>query len=325
MSNPNDDDTVLPRRLQRLADELDDEQVPALCGSPDHVAGLVELAYALRPPVHEDRVPTYGAILTGPSLPEAMHGRGVTLIDIDIDPALARKFADGLTTFAVRRPDTVTQIAAFSQALIRESDLVRLRARLDATIIQRHPTGQVRIYNSFGVVRWNGVEWYHEAPLDKHIDRLRAVAGILPVSDMMPLLEFAVHELSPRHIGATLVWRPLDVDLPPERLEPLLPNVPRLRVGERSEADALAHVLAQTDGAAVFGPGNELIALGMRLDPSPDAVAAVPPSEGTRHTSAMRYSYDDHRAVMIVVSGDGPVSIMHRGAELATQAPIRIG
>jgi len=32
---------VLPGRLQRLADELDDEGLPALDGAPDRVAGLV--------------------------------------------------------------------------------------------------------------------------------------------------------------------------------------------------------------------------------------------------------------------------------------------
>lgn len=37
---------------------------------------------------------------------------------------------------------------------------------------------------------------------------------------------------------------------------------------------------------------------------------------GTRHTSALRYSYDDPRATLIVISEDGPVSVMRAGKRL---------
>jgi len=36
---------VLPGRLQRLADELAEEGLPAFVGVPDHVAAIVVLAY----------------------------------------------------------------------------------------------------------------------------------------------------------------------------------------------------------------------------------------------------------------------------------------
>ena len=39
--------------------------------------------------------------------------------------------------------------------------------------------------------------------------------------------------------------------------------------------------------------------------------AVDPP--GTRHTSARRYSYDDPQATVIVVSEDGPVSVLRNG------------
>ena len=34
----------------------------------------------------------------------------------------------------------------------------------DATIVQRHPAGSVRIVGPFGVLRWDGFSWHHEPP-----------------------------------------------------------------------------------------------------------------------------------------------------------------
>ena len=41
---------------------------------------------------------------------------------------------------------------------------------------------------------------------------------------------------------------------------------------------------------------------------------------GTRHTSALRYSYDDPTATLIVVSEDGPVSVLRGGERLGQSA-----
>lgn len=317
---------VLPGRLQRLADELADEGVPALDAAPDPVGALVELAYALRPQLHEGRVPTYG-VLVPPVTPvfDREHRIGADTIDlIDVarlDVQFARRFADGVTSFAVRAGDTITHIAGFGRNMADEYDLVGLQARLGGLIIQRHPGGQVRVFGPHGVVRWNGITWHHDAPVDAWVDRLATVTGDLPIDGVRPLLRFAIHELGGRRIGATLIWRPTAHPPPERRLEPLVHHAPRLRLGHVGEEAAIAQALSQTDGAAIFDDEPALVALGIRLGPSTEAQAEVAAMSGMRHTSALRYSFDDPHAVVIVVSGDGPVTLMHAGSAIATADP----
>ena len=317
---------VLPGRLQRLADELVDEGVPALDGAPDPVGALVELAYALRPQLHEGRVPTYG-VLMPPVTPtfDREHRIGsdtIDLIDVaQLDVQFARRFADGVTSFAVRSGDTITSIAGFGRNMADEYDLVGLQAGLGGLIIQRHPGGQVRVFGPHGVVRWNGITWQHDAPVDAWIERLATVTGDLPLDGVRPLLRFAIHELGGRRIGATLIWRPTDHPPPARGIEPLVHHAPRLRLDHVGEEAAIAQALSQTDGAAIFDEEPALVALGIRLGPSPEAETAVPAMSGMRHTSAVRYSYDDPHAVLIVVSEDGPVTLMHAGRAIAAADP----
>ncbi len=324
---------VLPGRLQRLADELDEEAMPALAGVPDRVAALVELAYALRPQLHEGRVPSYGALLPPASLldPSQALSTRTTPVDLipvhDLDLQFARRFADGVTSFAVRTDDTISHIACFGRNIADEYDLVGLQASLGGVIVQRHPGGQVRVFGPAGVVRWNGTSWQHDAPVDAWIARLAAVVGDLPVDGVRPLLRFAVHELGGRRIGATLIWRPTEHALPADRHEPLVHNAPRLRLDNVGEEAALAQALSQTDGAAVFDRDATLTALGIRLAPSSTAQQSIGAMHGMRHTSALRYSHDDPHSIVVVVSDAGPVTLMHAGRAITSVDPAdeRIG
>jgi DNA integrity scanning protein DisA with diadenylate cyclase activity len=56
--------------------------------------------------------------------------------------------------------------------------------------------------------------------------------------------------------------------------------------------------------------------LGVRLVPSAAAEESVEALGGTRHTSGRRYSRDDPLATVVVVSEDGPVSVLRDGAVL---------
>ena len=324
---------VLPGRLQRLAEELSEEGLPALEGAPDPVVGLVELAYALRPHAHEGRVPSYGVLLApGPlrTLVDTTSAldTSVELIPVhDLDIKFARRFADGVTSFAVRSDDAIDYLACFGRNMADEHDLVDLQAAVGGVIIQRHPAGQVRVFGPAGVIRWNGTSWHHDAPLDAWIARLSSVAPDLPVDRMRPLLRFAVHRLGGRGIGATLIWRPTAHAVPLHRHEPLIHHAPRLRLNNIGEEAALAHALSQTDGAAVFDGDATLTALAIRLAPSTVAEQTIGAFGGMRHTSALRYSHDDPHSIVIVVSEAGPVTIMHAGIAIteANRADERIG
>ena len=128
------------------------------------------------------------------------------------------------------------------------------------------------------------------------------------------MLRFAVHDLGSNGIGALLVYRPDPGPGPP--MEERLPPPPPLRIGQAFHLAPLRHALAQVDGAAVFDPDGTLRRLGVRLVPSRTSEQAVPALGGTRHTSGRRYSYDDPFATVIVVSEDGPVSVLRNGTLL---------
>lgn len=59
--------------------------------------------------------------------------------------------------------------------------------------------------------------------------------------------------------------------------------------------------------------GGVLRGMGIHLVPSREAEEGVRPFGGTKHTSALRYSYDDPAAVVIAGSDDGPVTVMREG------------
>lgn len=311
---------VLPGRLQRLRDELIEEGVPALDGAFDEVAALVELSYALRPPQHEGRAVAYGAMLVAEPIPPEVLDLGPLdheIVPVEhLDPALLRRFADGLRTFVIRDPDGISGLLCFGRAMSREYDLVILRELLGAFVVQRHPNSQVRTYGPAGVTRWDGIDWYHEAPIDSLIETLGSAVDGIPVGDLRLLMLFAVHELSPRRIGATLVWRAARPSSSASRREPRHALVPHISLARPGGPAAIANAIAQTDGAALFGPDCLLTSLGVQLVPSTEAKNRIDLVGGTRHTSAQRYSYDDPDAVVIVVSEDGPVTVMHQGEAL---------
>jgi hypothetical protein len=326
--------SVSPARLRRIVDELA-ECGFTLDGSDSWVAAVLdELDYALRPTVHERRIPTFGAII-GPAADPSTWDQAAQLTIthqpiIRLSLPTARRFADGLSSWIIRggqsdSTDTVVdELAVFDRPAGSERDLVVLAEALDATLVQRHPSGVVRLVGSFGVLRWDGLSWHHEPPISSWIDSLH-VCGAHGDRDVIEnMLEFAVHDLGARGIGAILVYRPdNDDDVPTYELR--LPTPPPLRINMPSNLAPLRHVLSQTDGAAIFDARGILRELGVRLVPSPEAESDVEGYRGMRHTSGRRYSFDDRMATVIVVSEDGPVTVLRKGQLLGASSTVVYG
>ena len=305
-------------RLRRLAEELAESGLRPEGTDAFQTMLMQEIDQALRPPVHERRVVSGGTILEPMSDPmtwESGTQLGITRQPLDQQPlAAARRFADGLSTWIVRRTDGTTEWMVFDRPAGSERDLVVLTCVLDATIVQRHPSGSVRVVGRFGVLRWSGFGWHHEPPVGSWIDAVTASGAHGDPAVIEALLEFAVHDLGSMGIGALLVYRPDGEPGPP--VEERLPIPPPLRVRRAAHLAALRHALAQVDGAAMFDAPGILRRLGVRLVPSKDAEETVEAFGGTRHISGLRYSHDDPTATVIVVSEDGPVSVLRNGTVL---------
>jgi hypothetical protein len=305
-------------RLWRLAEELEEIGLPKGGSEPLRELLLEEIDNVLRPAVHERRIVSSGTILEPKADPDSWASG--TQLDISRTPVVrqplgaSRRFADGLSSWLVRRTDGNDEWVLFDRPAASERDLVVLSSVLDATIVQRHPSGAVRVVGSFGVLRWVELAWHYEPPVSTWIDTVTASPFVGERDVLEAMLEFAVHDLGSWGIGSLLVYRPSPN--PGPAVEERLPTPPPLQIRTASHLAPLRHALAQVDGAAVFDADGVLRQLGVRLVPSATAEDAVEALGGTRHTSGRRYSFDDPSATVIAVSADGPVSVLRNGAVL---------
>lgn len=305
-------------RLRRLAEELEESGLPLeSIGALGDIL-LEEIDHALRPPVHERRVASSGTVLAPRSDP-ATWTAGTQLditrspVDRQLLPA-ARRFVDGLASWLLRHADSTDEWLLFDRPAGSERDLVVLAGVLEATMVQRHPAGPVRVVGSFGVLRWEGFSWHHEPPVSSWIDTITACSAHGHPGVLEAVLEFAVHDLGSMGIGALLIYRPDGA--PGPAVEERLPVPPPLRIRRAAHLGPFRHALAQVDGAAILDANGVLRQLGVRLVPSTAAEKTVEGFGGTRHTAGRRYSYDDPLATVIAVSEDGPVTVLRDGAVL---------
>lgn len=322
-------------RIRRLADELAEHGFPL--GGDDAWRALVlgEIADAMHPAVHERRVPSVGSIVEPQADPQTWQ-RGTDLAVSrqavsDMELSGARRFADGLSSWLVRRVGGDDEWVVFDRPAGSERDLTVLADAWKATVVQRHPTGVVRVVGEFGTMRWEGWSWHHEPPIDSWVDAVAACPDHGDREVLRQLLEFAVHDLGSLGIGAIIVYRPDDPDrvAVPLGLAPAvpiseapavpiseerLPIPPPLQIRRAADLAPLRHALAQVDGAAFLDASGTLRRIGVRLVPSRSAESVVDGYRGMRHTAARRYSRDDPGATVVVVSEDGPVTVLRDGA-----------
>ncbi len=297
---------------------------------PEHVLILSEIDAALRPVVHERRVASMGTVIQ-PTTSSTTWEEGTDLRiirrPIGTTPLKgARLFADGLSCWLIRTATAdqiLTEWMVFDRPAGSERDLVVLAEVMGATVVQRHPSGHVRVGGSWGVLRWEGVRWHHEPPIASWVDAVAACAVHGDRAVLETLLEFAVHDLGSRGIGAILIYRPdgeADAAQSAGALQARLPLPPPLTVRRPTDLAPLSHALAQLDGATVFDASGTLRQIGVRLVPSADAESSVAGYRGMRHTSARRYSVDDPTATVIIVSEDGPVTVLRNGEFIGSSA-----
>ncbi len=317
------DRTPSPAQLRRLREELAEVGLQLDGSQRWHDLAAAEIDYALRPAVHERRVPSYGAVIA-PTTDRRSWESG-TELSWNVRPVgdttigAARRYADGQSSWLIRQTEGGDAWAVFDRPAGSERDLVVLAETLGAVVVQRHPAGAVRAVGGFGVLRWNGVGWHHEPLVSTWFDLVTSCGRSDDARVLENLLEFAVHDLGARGIGATLVYNP-DETLR-SSFDHRLQIPPPLEIRRASDLAPLRHALAQIDGASLFDVAGTLRQIGVRLVPTVRSEEEVEGFRGTRHTAGRRYSADDPQATVIVVSEDGPVTVMRAGRLLGASTP----
>lgn len=312
----------LPRAAQRLAEELDEDGVVLPPGDEVRRLVVAELDYARRVPVFEGRRPLYGALVVDSAIRKpSVEGIDVDMVEIDgLGLARARRYAEGRSSFLVRRPGGPLVLACLPHQIQYEADLVRLQASTGAQIVQRTAVlGAVRLFTDGAVVSWDGSTW-HERPTAVAV--LPAVEATGPGLDrrvLLGVLELAIHWMSSAHMGATMVVRPAGGAGARVDMATAVP-APGLTVTDRRHYAPLFAALQQQDLAVVVDRDGRVEHLGVGLLSSAEAEAAVEVSRGMRHRSGQRFSYDEPDAVVVVVSEDGPVTVYRGGRAVASTA-----
>lgn len=300
-------------QIRRLTDEIDEVGLDL---GPHRELVLEELACARHPVIHERRVLSYGAFVAPSTDPDTWNEATTLAFEQrplraeGVDPA--RRFADGMSSWVLRGADGPgpDRFVVLDRPASSERDLVVIAETLGAVVVQRHPTGFVRVVGEAGVHRWDGYGWHTEPPVSSWMEAIGECTTATNRELVETLIEFAVHDLGARNIGATLVF---GADPDRNGVQSRLPRPPLLDITQPSHLAPLRHVLNQVDGAALFDGEGVLVEMGARLVPSTASEDEVAGFGGMRHTSALRYSVDDPRAVVIVVSEDGPVTVLRGG------------
>lgn len=304
----------LSRAESRLLDELEDDGIE-LPGDPSHVQQVLqELDHVRRPPIHEGRTALYGAFVVPPDRELVPTTDLLELIDMPLPLAQSRRFADGRSTFLLRRTDQQPMLACFRRSIQHEADLVEIQGGSGMSIVQRTFQGVPRVVTDDGVVEWNGRSWINRLSAQRLLATIDPLVEGAPRHVLAGLLDLCVHWLSPSRIGAIVLYDfdPRHDDAPSLDLDAAIAT-PALSVVIRHHFPALFAALMQTDLAMLVWPDGSVRNIGVGLRSSLESELAVPQDRGMRHRSAARYTWDHHHTIAFVVSEDGPVTVFRQG------------
>lgn len=298
--------------LSFLADELKQNgiatDVPELIQHPDLLA---ELNYALSPVLHEGKLQPYGFVAIEKKQPLIKRTFEKLLISL----ADARRVADGCYGFSIFKSGQFHGVFIPGDAATNEHQLLQLQQELDAIICTTDTSGVTKLFCNAGLYIHQYRSWQKKPCINRALNNVRRCAPQVDQETLQDILEFCFHDLSPRGIGATLVWCLSQPS--PEEWENMRPNFMlqeiETQVSSNRSVALLRHLLTYTDGAVILDAQARAIGVGAQLKYSETSKRLIDARAGTRHTSAQRFSYDFSQGIVFVVSSDGPVTVFCDG------------
>ncbi len=290
---------VKPRYLRDLQDEIS-----------------TELALCLDPFVHEQDIRPYGAVVARDQPHLERLGRLVNVGDLPLD--VVRSLADGIHSLVLIVKGQPPQLLLLHESLDTDQDYASHAVWVDGVIVCNNGNGIVRIVTDNSVTLVEGRRWIAK---DLVYEAAEDIVHVVPAAELdvvRRLLELAHHHISPKRIGATLLYALTDiVEAPKRRDDGIGVSDLGLSILNEPEEPILLHQARYRDGALLFGRGGLLLAVNVILRPSRISEQVVPATKGTRHTSAARHTYDCPDMLAIVVSVDGPVTVFSDGQRIA--------
>jgi DNA integrity scanning protein DisA with diadenylate cyclase activity len=277
---------------------------------------FAEIRRLLSPISHEGRIVPYGFIFarTKGFIDQLTDSRKL-IRHKNLTPEIARRLADGLHTFVIyAKADRFIGLLCFDPPLVDEAQLVEVAVDLRGMVCRVDSRACSSLYLAEGIATCEYRQWFFKPHVQSILD---GVTQCVPQADKVTfrkLLEFCHYKLSPMKIGATIVWclrQPTGGEMKIMRPQVKLQHY-NLGLTAGNDASVITHLLLNMDGALILDKEAKAIAAAAHLQYSKKSERFISATEGTRHTSARRFSYDVPMAVVFVVSSDGPVSVFFR-------------
>jgi DNA integrity scanning protein DisA with diadenylate cyclase activity len=275
-----------------------------------------ELARCLDPIVHEQDIRPYGAIVAREMPHVERLGRILDTDGLTLDAV--RSLADGSHSVVLVVKGEPPRLLLLRESMDTDQDYASHAVWVDGLIICNDARGTVRIVTDNSVTLVEGRRWIAKDLVFEAAEDIVQVVPAAKLDVVRRLLELAHHHISPRRIGATILYALNDdADASKHRDEGI--NVAGLGLSVLNEAEEplLLHQARYRDGALLVGSDGRLLAVNVILRPSRASEQAVPVTKGTRHTSAARHTFDRPDVLALVVSTDGPVTVFSTGQRIA--------
>ncbi|MCU1386434.1 MAG: hypothetical protein JWL71_5131, partial [Acidobacteria bacterium] len=258
----------------------------------------------------------YGAIIARETPHLERLGRVVDTDGLTLD--VIRSLADGIHSVVLVVEGEPPRLLLLHDSMDTDQDYASHAMWVDGLIICNDGRGTVRIVTDNSVTLVEGRRWIAKDLVYEAAEDIVEVVPAAKLAVVRRLLELAHHHISPRRIGATILYA-LDDDHDDSKFRDDGINIAGVGLSVLNEAEEplLLHQARYRDGALLIGSGGRLLAVNVILRPSRASEQAVPVTKGTRHTSAARHTYDRPDVLAFVVSTDGPVTVFSRGQRIA--------
>ena len=291
--------------------------IPDFCRTE---SALTFIGMLLKPAIHEQKIVPFGVVFV-PSL----HGivskvNGFRIVEL-FQPEISHRLADGKRSFMLFEnveSESPIKLLCLDNEVIGEAEMVELATQIGGVVGRVDDKGAATFCFEFGTAICDNRNWLIKRPISSILGKLKRCVPQANEDSLRLILEFCYHTLSPLRIGATIVWL-LD-EISESEMEPMRPKYvldsSNFSIAKNSDAQIMKHFLSAVDGALIIDKASKVVGAAAHLKYSLLSQSIILQREGTRHTSAQRFSFDQPKVIVFVVSSDGPVSVFSDGARI---------